>query len=164
MKRAIAREEVEESLYDSDFYEWTKRVSGAIRDSGLSDADAEHVAEEIADIGKRDRRELRSRMTVLVMHLMKWAAQPEKRVGSTWKATIQQQRNQVADLLEDSPSLRVILVNELPVVYGRAARLAADETGVQFLSSVKPPGGRAAQADRLLSDTWFPETIADLFN
>jgi len=129
MKKTIARHEVSDSLYDSDFYAWTRKVSEALRNSSLSNEDVENVAEEIADMGKRGRRELRSRMTVLVMYLMKWAAQPKKRKGSTWHATVHEQRDQLSDLLEDSPSLRVSLIAELPVIYARAAQRAADETG-----------------------------------
>ena len=117
MKKPITRHESAESLYDSDFYAWTRKVSEAIRNSSLSVEDAEYAAEEIADMGKRDRRELRSRMTVLVMHLMKWAAQPRNSKGSAWLATIQEQRDQVTDLLDDSPSLRVSLIAELPIIY-----------------------------------------------
>jgi hypothetical protein len=73
----------------------------------LSAADVEHVAEEVADMGKRDRRELRSRMTVLIGHLMKWAAQPKLRDESPRGSTIIEQRDQIDDLLADSPRLRV---------------------------------------------------------
>jgi len=70
MKKPITREEAETSLYDSDFYEWTQEVAVHLRQGRLPQADLEHIAEEISDMGKRDRRELRSRMIVLVTHLM----------------------------------------------------------------------------------------------
>lgn len=54
---------MEQSLYDSDFFEWTQYVGEALRQGRLSEADLEHVAEEIVDMGKRDRREVYSRMT-----------------------------------------------------------------------------------------------------
>ena len=50
-----------------------------IRQGRLAEVDLEHVAEEIEDMGKRDRREVRSRLIVLMMHLLKWQLQPELR-------------------------------------------------------------------------------------
>jgi Domain of unknown function DUF29 len=166
MKKTSVPEAVEESLYDSDFFTWTQRIAESVRSGHLSDEDREHVAEEIADMGKRDRRELRSRMTVLLMHLMKWAAQPKLRDKSTWKATIVEQRHQINDLLADSPSLRVHLIEELPILYSRAAFLAADETKMSPTEFMRPYAfvGNVAHIDRLLSDLWVPGQMDDLFN
>jgi Domain of unknown function DUF29 len=100
MKKPPPRQEVETSLYDSDFYQWTQTVGENLRQCPPPKADLEHVAEEIADMGKRDRREIRFRMIVLLMHLMKWAAQPEMRDKSSWRSTINEQRDQVEALLE----------------------------------------------------------------
>src|SRR5450432_4083555 len=118
----------EASLYDSDFYLWTQRASGQLRSGKLAADDLEHAAEEIADMGKRDRRELQSRMMVLVMHLIKWAAQPQLRETSTWLATINEQRTQIEGVLAQSPSLRAFLAIDLPPVYTKAAKQAAIET------------------------------------
>jgi len=118
------------SLYDSDFYAWTQLVCDRLRDRHLTDADLEHIAEEIAGLGNRDRRELFSRMTVLLMLHMKWAAQPDRRDNSTWKATIDEQREQIAYILEDSPSLTARLVREMPKLQSRAVRKASEETGM----------------------------------
>src|ERR1035438_2138486 len=67
------------SLYDSDFYLWTQQAAESLRSGSVASDDLEHAAEEIADMGKRDRRELQSRMMVLVTHLIKGAAQPQLR-------------------------------------------------------------------------------------
>ena len=48
-------------LYDLDFYEWTVRNAELLRSGRVSEADLEHIAEEIEDMGKRERRELLSR-------------------------------------------------------------------------------------------------------
>jgi Domain of unknown function DUF29 len=97
---------VDTSLYDSDFYECGRNSSASDSGPAASLAPAwNNVAHEIAGLGKRDRRDLFSHMTVL-MHLMKWAAQPERRPGSTWKATIDEQLEQIAYILEDSQASR----------------------------------------------------------
>jgi hypothetical protein len=165
MKKLATRQEVEVSLYDSDFYEWTQTVAENLRHFPLPKADLEHVAEEIADMGKRDRREIRSRMTVLVMHLMKWAAQPKLRGKSTWLSTINEQRAQVEANLEDSPSLRVDLIRELPHIYSKAAARAAIETRLpsSTFSGVDSHPGKVAHLDRLLSGSFLPEKMDDLF-
>src|ERR1035437_4052809 len=98
---------VDTSLYDSDFYLWTQQAAESLRSGVLASDDLEHAAEEIADMGKRDRRELESRMMALVMHLIKWAAQPQMRETSTWLATINEQRTQIEGVLAQSPSLQI---------------------------------------------------------
>lgn len=165
MKKTITQQGADTSLYDHDFFAWTQRAASDIRNSKLSSEDAEHVAEEIADMGKRDQRELRSRMTVLVMHLMMWAVQRRKRSGS-WRATIHEQRDQLNDLLSDSPSLRVRLIQELPVIYSRAAFRAADETEMSAAEFMRPDAsrGKVAHIDKLLSGNWLPDHMDDLFN
>ena len=59
-------------------------IAEAIGRGELSREDREHVAEEIADLGKRDTREAESRVTVLLVHLLEWAAQPERRAEASW--------------------------------------------------------------------------------
>src|ERR1700674_3898545 len=118
------------SLYDSDFYLWTQEVSRQLRSGALTADEVEHAAEELADIGKRDRRELQSRMMVLVMHLIKWAAQPQLRDTSTWLATINEQRTQIEGVLEQSPSLRAFLASDLPSLYTKATKQASIETRI----------------------------------
>ncbi|MGE5647224.1 MAG: DUF29 domain-containing protein [Acidobacteriota bacterium] len=142
-----------ERLYDVDFYRWTQRVAELLRDRRLDEIDLEHVADEIADMGKRDRRELRSRMIILLMHLLKWQLQPKLRDGSTWLATIVEQRRQIWLVLEDSPSLHGLLENELPLLYMRAARAMLKETG---LPDNLPPGCPYT-ADQVLDDDFIPD-------
>jgi len=108
---------VDDSLYDSDFYLWTQQAAERLRAGDLSADDVARAAEEIADMGKRDRRELPSRMIVLFMHLMKWAVQPNLRHSSTGLDTISEQRIQIDGMLEHSPSLRPFLLAELPAIF-----------------------------------------------
>ena len=154
---------VDTSLYDSDFYLWTQQAAESLRSGVLASDDLEHAAEEIADMGKRDRRELQSRMMVLVMHLIKWAAQPLLRESSTWLATINEQRTQIEGVLAQSPSLRALLVIDLPPVYTKAAKQAAIETRIP-LSELKSKlgSGEPLPANLLLSEDFLPEHLGDL--
>ena len=91
--------------YDQDFFAWITHNVQLLRSGRLSEVDAEHVAEELERMGKRDLRQLRSRLQVLIMHLLKWEHQPDKR-GPSGLRSIDHQRDEIEALLLDSPSLR----------------------------------------------------------
>ncbi|MBV9404474.1 MAG: DUF29 domain-containing protein [Acidobacteriaceae bacterium] len=114
-------------LYDRDFLEWTEATVQAIRTGRWNDIDREALAEEIEDLGKRDRREVISRLQVLLQHLLKCKYQPEQQ-SSTWLVTINEQRRQLALLFEDSPSLRAQAEKFIENAYPEARRWASEET------------------------------------
>ena len=117
------------SLYDEDFFEWTRRNAELLRAGQLDQADIGHIAEEIEDMGRRDLKELNSRMRVLLIHLLKRQLQPEKRSRS-WDSTIVSQRIEIEDDLKQSPSLRGKLRTEFKDNYEKAVRRAVAETGL----------------------------------
>ncbi|MGA2590906.1 MAG: DUF29 domain-containing protein [Bryobacteraceae bacterium] len=117
------------SLYDEDFFEWTRRNAELLRAGQLDQADIGHIAEEIEDMGRRDLKELNSRMRVLLLHLLKRQLQPEKRSRS-WDSTIVSQRIEIEDDLKQSPSLRAKLRTEFKDNYEKAVRRAIVETGL----------------------------------
>lgn len=80
-------------------------------------------------MGRTEKRELVSRFAVLLMHLLKWRFQPEKR-GASWEATIQVHRNRLIDHLDDNPSLRPLPPQALASAYRDARLEAAAETGL----------------------------------
>ena len=114
-------------LYDRDFYAWAHEQAALLRAGKLADADIAHIAEEIEGMGRTEKRELVSRLTVLLMHLLKGQFQPERR-GRSWTATIRNQRLDVADHLADNPSLKARLPDALAAAYERARNSAAAET------------------------------------
>lgn len=117
------------SLYEQDFYQWTQQMAAVLRNSHFDQLDIGNIAEEIESLGRSDRRELKSRLTVLLMHLLKWRYQPEQRSNS-WRATILEQRMQILDLLSESPSLVSYLKGEVDWCYNNAKSLAAAKTGL----------------------------------
>jgi hypothetical protein len=114
-------------LYDEDFFEWTRRSAELLRAGRFDQADIEHIADEIEDMGKRDLKELNSRIQVLVAHLLKWQLQTDKRSRSC-NATIVTQRIEIEDELMQSPSLRSKIRGGLPDNYAKAVRRAIAET------------------------------------
>jgi hypothetical protein len=115
--------------YDTDFYAWALYNADLIRQGKFAEVDIRHVAEELESMGKSERRELISRFAVLLAHLLKWRYQPERR-GNSWKYTIKEQRFEVEELLDDSPSLNNELDEQLAHAYKKALLLAIQETGL----------------------------------
>jgi hypothetical protein len=104
-------------------------------------------------MSRNERRELISRLSVLIAHLLKWQHQAVRRSRS-WKNTIASQRIDIKELFEDSPSLRRDLEAKIAKAYSKAVLLAEDETGLdrQIFSPVCPFSSEA-----LLDDAFFPE-------
>lgn len=117
------------SLYHTDFYDWIEETAQALRDRRWDDIDIDNLVEEVEALGRSEKRELRSRLEVLLMHLLKWQCQSAHRSRS-WQATIREQRRQLIRLLEDSPSLRSYLTGQLPQCYEIAREQAAEETTI----------------------------------
>jgi hypothetical protein len=115
-------------LYEQDFYEWTVRNAELLRSGRAGEADLAHIAEEIEDMGKRERRELLHRLSILIAHLLKWQIQPERRARS-WELTIRVQRKDLAKLVSENPSLQPYLQESLPEAYEHAVVEALTETG-----------------------------------
>lgn len=120
---------VKSPLYDRDFYAWSREQVELLRAGRVAEADIEHIAEEIDSMGRTEKRELISRLTVLFLHLLKWRFQPGKR-GQSWEASISNQRDDLADHLDDNPSLRPLLPQALASAYRKACREAVAETGL----------------------------------
>jgi len=117
------------NLYDQDFYQWTHEQAELMKAGALSRLDIPNLIEEIESMGRSEKRELRSRLTVLLMHLLKWDYQPDRRSGS-WKSTINTQRMDIDFVLKDNPSLKHNLEMVINETYQIARERAADETGL----------------------------------
>ncbi len=115
--------------YNKDFYAWLMKNADLLRQHKFNEVDIEHVAEELESMGKSEKRELTSRLTVLLAHLLKWKFQPALRSRS-WKNTILTQRIDILELLEDSPSLKYELEERIAIAYEKAKLSAEDETGI----------------------------------
>ena len=96
---------METATYETDVIAWAQEQVRLLRAGQFSLLDIEHIAEEIEDVGKSEKRELRNRMSVLLAHLLKWQYQPERR-GNSWRRTIREQRKAILDCLDETPSLK----------------------------------------------------------
>ena len=117
------------ATYETDFYQWTQQQADLLRQGALSALDVENLIEEIEDMGASNRRSLGSFLDLVIMHLLKWRYQPERRSNS-WKSSIRKGRHAIERLLEESPSLKPRLSVMVTAEYRRARSEAADETGL----------------------------------
>jgi hypothetical protein len=117
-------------LYATDFYAWCLTTAQLVRTGQWEEIDPEALVEELEGLARTDKRKLESRLEVLVMHLLKWKYQPQGHLDShSWYDTILDQRNQLARLLRDNPSLRRQVPALLPEVYDNARQRAIGEMG-----------------------------------
>ncbi len=121
----------DKNLYEQDFYLWTQTVVHQLKENNFNEIDIPNLIEEIESMGRSERRELKSRLIVLLMHLLKWQYQPEKR-SESWRSTISEQRICIETLLEDSPSLQPLLAEVFADCYQKARLKASDETGIKL--------------------------------
>jgi hypothetical protein len=134
-------------LYEHDETAWLETMSRLAAEGRYSEMDFANLSEYLADMARRDRREVSSRLVTLIAHLLKWDHQPEHR-GASWRGTIVEQRRELRRLLE-SGTLYNHAVAVLAESYGDARSQAAAETG---LSRAVFPAECRWDLDHLLAD------------
>ena len=115
------------TLYDRDFNLWVAAQQAALEEHRYTDLGLPNLIEELDGLTKRDKRALKSHLRVLLTHLLKWRYQPQKH-SPIWQASIDNARVEIADILDDSLSLRNYLPEILSQCYQFARKQAAKET------------------------------------
>ena len=118
-------------LYEADFVEWIDKAAKLLKQGKFSELDIENLIEEVESLGRSEKNALRSNLRVLLMHLLKWQYQPNKR-SSSWRGTIIEHRIRIQDILEDSPSLKNFYPQIFDKTYQQACKKAAEETGLSL--------------------------------
>ena len=137
--------------YDHDLAAWSREQAHLLRAGYFSQLDITHLAEEIEDLGKRERRALESRLAVLLGHLLKWQYQPDYPNRKSWRATINVQRRSVGKLLDENPSLRAQVQRMILDAYPEAIDLAVAETPFDYGHF---PADCPWDQTQVLSDYW----------
>ena len=122
--------EKERAGYDSDFYSWSQEQGRLVREGRWNEVDRENVAEEIESLGREQFNKLESALRVLMMRMLKWDHQPERRSRS-WAGSINTQRLELDDVLSDNPGLRPRIPEAIARAYRKARSEAATETGLK---------------------------------
>jgi len=139
--------------YEADFYAWANEQVALLRAGNLSAADIDHIADEIESIGRREKRELVRCLTVLLLHLLKWQFQPSRR-GASWRASIENTRDELEDHMKDNPSLKSKLPEAIATAFLRGRRTAAAETG---LSQDAFPTACPWSFEQIMDPDFWPE-------
>lgn len=115
--------------YEQDFYGWTQEQAALLKSGRLNELDIENLIEEVETMGRSEKRELESRLTVLLQHLLKWKYQ-EGRRSRSWALTIDVQRIQFSKTLKENPGLKPLLDEVIRDAYQLAVVYAAKETNI----------------------------------
>jgi hypothetical protein len=102
-----------------------------IREGRFDAVDRENLAEEIESLGREQFNKLESALRVLLLHILKWDHQPERRSRS-WVLSIRQQRLEIEDVLGDNPGLRPRIAEAVARAYRKARIETAKETGIEL--------------------------------
>lgn len=141
------------NLYNEDYLQWLETTVNHLKNKDLEHLDLENLIEEIETLGRSEKRELESRLTILLMHLLKYKYQSSKRSNS-WLFTIREQRLRILKSFKDSPSLKNYFQSIFSETYSDARALAADETGLPIETF---PKDCPFNIELVLNLDWLPE-------
>lgn len=142
-----------EPLYDRDFYTWCLEQARLVQQGRFAELDVANVVEELESLGKEQAHALRSSYRVLLMHLLKWRYQPERRSGS-WASTVIRERANAVERLKENPGLKPRQQELVREAYRVARREAAAETGLPLSTFPETCPFPIAKA---LDEDWWPE-------
>jgi Domain of unknown function DUF29 len=149
-----APSEESRDLYGRDYYTWALEQARALKERRIEMLDWQNLAEEVEDLGRSEKRELRSRLEVLLFRLLKCRFQPKRRSRS-WKATIAVQRVNLRRHLRDNPGLTPFIPGLLAEAYETAridlgGRITAAEES-------KLPTSCPWSFEQVMDETFKPE-------
>ena len=140
--------------YERDFYAWTAEQAGALRRVKPDHVDWENLAEEVESLGRSDKRAIGSDLKIVLEHLIKWKFQPEKRSDS-WSDSIEERRDRIARIIEDSPSLAATPGEVLAREYRKARRKALRDTK---LAPARIPAACPFKVEEVLDPEYLPDS------
>ncbi len=130
---------------ESDFALWSAEQGALLREGRFDRLDRDNLAEEIESLGRSERREIGSRLELLVLHLLKWQYQPGRR-SESWRISISEQRIAIDEVIRTSPSLKRYPEETFGQAYERGRQRAIDETGMLESAFPYDPPFSVAQA------------------
>jgi hypothetical protein len=140
--------------YLTDFSSWINQTAQLLREHRWHEIDVPNLIEEVEDLGKSERRGIASQLTRLLLHLLKWQYQPQRRSDS-WLDAITDARTQIELAIEDSPSLGRYPADQLGESYQRARRQAAKHTSMETSGF---PETCPYSVELVLAEDWLPES------
>jgi hypothetical protein len=141
------------TLYEQDFNLWLEETVNLLKNRQLDQLDYDNLIEEIESMGKRDKHALESNLEKILMHLLKWQYQNDKRSNS-WRYTIIEHRNRLKKDFRDSPSLKRYFDDVLEDCYQTARKVASEETGLDIKTF---PVDLPFKKENILDPDYLPE-------
>lgn len=141
-----------ENLYESDFHGWIQQQASLLRQGRFTELDINNLIEEVECMGGSERSTLTSHLMQLLMHLLKWQHQPERRSRS-WRDSIINHRYQATITLSENPSMKHYLPEIYEKAYKRAVTLAVKQTG---LAKKTFPAQCSWTYEQVIKDDWLP--------
>ena len=116
-------------LYERDLQQWIDQTVEQLRNREFGALDIEHLIEELIDLGKSEKNTLRSNLTMLLAHLLKFKVQHDvpDMMKASWYSSVLEHRQRVLNNLADTPSLKSYLVDALEKSYPDGRKLAIKE-------------------------------------
>ena len=142
-----------EPLYERDFYSWCMEQARLVQEGCFAELDVDNVVEELESLGKEQAHKLGSSYRVLLLHLLNWRYQPNRRSRS-WAGTIVRERLNAAEILAENPGLKPRVRSLFSRAYNGARREAAAETGLPLSTFPETCPFPLAKA---LDEDWWPE-------
>ncbi|MBR8826521.1 MAG: DUF29 domain-containing protein [Gomphosphaeria aponina SAG 52.96 = DSM 107014] len=153
MIKGTISEKKQKSLYEQDYHLWLITTANQLEENNIQDLDIHNLLEEIESMGRSEKNGLQSNLQIVLMHLLKYKYQPEKRSNS-WRYTILEHRDRIAITLENSPSLKSYVGEIFDKCYQKARKKAATETGLPLN---KFPSDSPFTIENTLNEDYLPE-------
>lgn len=138
--------------YEKDYYGWILSTIELLKNKKYDEIDIQHLIEEVEDMGKSEKREIVSRLSQLIGHLLKWQHQPGLRSNS-WKFTIKGQRVHINKLLIENPSFKSMIKEFITDGYELGTYIFKSETSLE----IELPKNCPYSFDQLINNDFFPE-------
>lgn len=140
------------TAYETDVVAWANEQAALIRAGRFEHLDLLHIADEIEDVGKSEKRELAKRLSAFFAHLLKWKYQPQHR-RSNCEGHMALYRKMIRFHLKEAPSLKAELsdMEWIDMAWSDAVVIALNETGLEDFPEVCP-----WNMDDVLRDGWLP--------
>ncbi len=141
------------NLYECDFNLWVESIAQLLREGRLAELDVVNLLEEVEAMGNSDKHTLSSDLVVVLLHLLKWQYQPNKRTRS-WEKSIAEHRRRIRKIFKSSPSLKNYLQQTFYECYLDARKQAKIETRLPLADF---PEICPFTSDQVLDEDFLPE-------
>jgi hypothetical protein len=141
------------TLYEQDFYLWLAETVQLLKTGKFEKLDVNNLIEEIESMGRSEKKSVESNLEVVLVHLLKYKYQPDKR-STSWRITLLEHRRRLQRDFKISPSLRRYFLETLAYCYQGARKLASVETEIVITTF---PSECPFTAEQVLDEDFLPD-------